>query len=118
MATWTVGVTSTLPRPVLAAALKNLAAVLVTVSGREIPEFVAEVHDEPEWQAWEAAVTVPGARVCPEPSEKLVAEIWRFQPPPVPRASTTPSWEEYETVWSVPSSVSLKDAVAGTFIET
>jgi len=47
MATWIVGVTSTLPRPVLAAALKNFAAVPVTVSGRVMPEFVAAVQLEP-----------------------------------------------------------------------
>jgi hypothetical protein len=48
IATWTVGVTSSLPRPVLAAALKNFAAVPEIVSGNVIPEFVAAVQLEPE----------------------------------------------------------------------
>ena len=102
----------------MTAALKNFAAVPVIVSGRVMPEFVAAVQLEPEWQAWTAAVTVPGARVCPEPSEKFVAEICRFQPAPLPRASTTPSTGAYETVWSVPSSVAETDGLDGRLSET
>ena len=47
MATWIVGVTSTFPRPVLAAALKNFAAAPVTARGSVMPEFVAAVQLEP-----------------------------------------------------------------------
>ncbi len=86
-----VGVTLTLPRPLRAAALKNFAAVAVIVRGRVMPLLTAAVQVLPATQAWTAELTVPGARVWPAPSEKVVAETWRFQPAPLPRASTTPS---------------------------
>ena len=52
-----------------------------------MPELVAAVQEEPEWQACAAPVTVPAARVWPEPSEKSVAEMVRFQPAPLPPRS-------------------------------
>ena len=85
----TVGVTSILPRPVLAAALKNLAAE--PVDGQGIADRVRRRG------AGAAAVTGLRRRrkrllapVCGSaPSENVVAEIVMFQPTPDPRASTT-----------------------------
>src|SRR4051794_3990498 len=80
-----------------------------------MPELVAAVQELPDLQAAETPVIVPGASVWPAPSEKLVAETVRFQPAPVPRASTMPSSGAYVTVWSVPSRVELTDGADGRF---
>jgi len=53
--------------------------------------LIAAVQVLPAVQAWATEPTWPWAKVWPAPSEKVVAEIWRFQPAPVPRASTIPS---------------------------
>src|SRR5581483_4931630 len=80
-----------------------------------MPVAVPTVQLEPLWHACATLVTEPGASVCPAPSLKLVAEMVMFQPAPDPRASTSPSTGAYETVWSVPSRVSLIDGLAGRF---
>ena len=55
-----------------------------------MPDELAAVQVLAAWQAELTEVTVPGARVWPEPSENVVAATVMFQPAPVPRASTTP----------------------------
>jgi hypothetical protein len=55
-----------------------------------MPVEVATVQVLPALQAWATEPTWPWARVWLAPSEKVVAEIWRFQPAPLPRASTMP----------------------------
>src|SRR5438270_11969092 len=78
-----------------------------------MPVEVARVQVLETWQAWATEATVPWARVWPEPSVKVVAETWRFQPTPEPRASTIPRTGAYVAVWSVPSRVSLIDGFDG-----
>src|SRR4051812_9795551 len=80
-----------------------------------MPDEVATVQVLPDVQAWATEPTWPCASVWVAPSEKVVAEICRFQPAPVPRASTMPRIGEYETVWSVPSRVSVSDGFDGRF---
>src|SRR5579862_2217452 len=94
MLTLTVGVTVNEPIPVAAAALKNLTAAGAvapagTATGR-VTALVGRVQVEPAVHA----------EVTDASEEALVARLWvpvvkvvevtvRFQPPPVPRASTT-----------------------------
>src|SRR3954447_7796880 len=80
-----------------------------------MPDEVAPVQVLPPWQAERTEVRVPGASVWPLPSEKLVAEMVRFQPAPEPRASTTPRSGAYEAVWSVPSRVLVIEGFEGRF---
>src|SRR6266446_9680497 len=96
MVTETVGVTVSAPMPVFAAELKNLTAVgAVAPAGRPIGRviaFVGLVHVEPALQAELRVVSeealVARVRV---PVVNWVEVTVRFQPPPVPRASTTVS---------------------------
>src|SRR5438105_71720 len=96
MLTDTVGVTVNEPIPVLAAELKNLTAVgAVTPAGTatgSVIAFVGLVQVEPELHAEATVVSEEAlvASVC-VPAVNCVDVTVRFQPPPVPRASTTVS---------------------------
>src|SRR5258708_1985148 len=96
MVTETVGVTVNAPIPVLAVELKNLTAVgAVTPAGTAIGRaiaFVGLVHVDPALQV-EATVVIEDALVASVrvPVVNWVEVTVMFQPPPVPRASTTVS---------------------------
>src|ERR1700730_11123748 len=96
MVTEMVGVTVNAPMPVVAAELKNLTAVgAVTPAGTPIGRvtaFVGLVHVDPPLQAETRGVIeeAPVASVW-VPELNWVEVTVRFQPPPVPRASTTVS---------------------------
>src|SRR3954462_3820118 len=80
-----------------------------------MPDEVGAVQVLPARQAEVTEEIWPGASVWPPPSVKLVAEIVRFQPAPVPRASTMPRSGAYDAVWSVPSSVLVIVGFEGRF---